>query len=558
MGIFIHLEISKSITRKEWEDVYNETLVLVDKFPLSERIKADIHGVDTICLAQTTEHIFPSSWGDKEKIGWATDGDLVTLRTAEEYFLPRDLIGEETVDEKAGDAILGACPAYLNYDFEDDRFVHAYHKWGSKTQGEPYHLYLLAIACLIEARLGTKAFVYGDITRGQCKKAVDLANKILENKIDMPDRCYVDRLMQRVRNLDFSEKEKIDIFETFYLGTKDASFGETMREYFSKESLNDYWEKRFEHSKIGTVGFNNIVGEYLLWGFEIDTLCKYIIFKDADGNTHYEEFVKRIMDAKLHLKEKNCKDPLMIDQEEEQPYSIWTLFAQFGFAGARNNKVDRYVPIEDIRSALRKGMAGKIDVDPIIDEYLKAESEQSKIKIRDNFDITQEELEQAAKQDSAETFSQMMETTRNVVSLAYSNYDINDLDDLIDYKSGKKVRKGLTEALGKSMLFLEEILSEPEYTELLKESTNEKYKWVVSQNRCVLIRKEDWEKIYRNLEDDPKSFGRYYSLMRVDTEKGEIYKMVRALMINDDLYHFSKELAETIKDTENKKDSGEE
>ena len=89
----------------------------------------------------------------------------------------------------------------------------------------------------------------------------------------------------------------------------------------------------------------------MLWGFEIDKLCKYINFTDDEGNEHYEDFVKRIMDAKLHLKDKNCADPLKIDQEEAQPYSIWTLMAQFGFAGARNKKVDRYIPIEDIRTA---------------------------------------------------------------------------------------------------------------------------------------------------------------------------------------------------------------
>ena len=63
MGIFIDLDISKSITKKEWEDVYNETLMLIEKLPLAERRKVDIHGVDTICLVKTAEHSFPPNWG---------------------------------------------------------------------------------------------------------------------------------------------------------------------------------------------------------------------------------------------------------------------------------------------------------------------------------------------------------------------------------------------------------------------------------------------------------------------------------------------------------------
>ncbi len=553
MGIFINLEISKSVTRKEWEDVYNETLLLVEKFPLAEWTVADIHGVGTYCFTKTEEHVFPSIRGNR--IGWSTNADLETLNDAEEYFLPKDLVEEKEIDENAGDAILGACPAYLTSYIDDDRFDHTYHKWGCKTQGRPYHIYLLAIACLIEARLGTKAFTYGDITRGQCRKAVDIANEYLEHKIDMPDRCYADRLMQRISKLDFSDKEKIAFFETFYLGTKDAAVGKAMRETFSKESLNDYWEKRFENQSVGTVGFDALVSEYLLLGFEIDTLCKYVNFKGSDGNMQYEKFIKLIMDAKLHLREKNCKDPLKIDQEEEQPYGVWTLFAQLVFAGAENNKVDRYVPIEDLRAALKRGMDGRIDVDSIIDEYLKDESEQGKIDIRDNNDITREELEQAVKQDPAETLCQIIENKKKALSESYARYDINDMNDLWRYKSGQKICPGLAEALGKSRLFLEKMLSEPRYAELSSKSTIEKYKWLVLQNQRIWIRKEDWEQIYRNLENEPESFGRYYSLMRVDVGGGELYKMVRALMINNELYDFSKELAGKLKDKDGKTDS---
>jgi hypothetical protein len=199
MGIFINLEISKSVTKPEWEAVYEETLQLIKNLPLAERRQVDIHGVDTVCLVKTEEHEFSFSRSRcRKKIGWTADGDLETLKVAEKYFLPRDLIGDDAIEEDAGDAMLGACPAYLNYDWKDERFTHVYSEWGAKTQGEPYHLYLLAVACLIEARLGTKAFVYGDITRGQCKTAVEIANEFLDHKIEMPDRCYADRLMRRV------------------------------------------------------------------------------------------------------------------------------------------------------------------------------------------------------------------------------------------------------------------------------------------------------------------------------------------------------------------------
>jgi hypothetical protein len=489
-------------------------------------------------------------WSDhEERLGWKADGDLETLKTAEEYFLPRDLIGDNAIEEDAGDAMLGACPCYLDYDWDDKRFTHVYGRWGAKTQGEPYHMYLLAVACLIEARLGTKAFVYGDITRGQCKKAVEIANEFLDSKIEMPDRCYVDRLMRRVDALQLPESDKLNVFEVFYLGTKDAAFGETLRQYFPKKFLNAYWKNRFKNSKIGTIGFDKKVSEYLLWGFEIDNLCEFVNFKDDDGNMLYEKFVTRIMDAKLHLKDKNCADPLKIDQEEEYPYSIWTLFAQFGFAGAENKKVDRYVPMEEIRAALRKGLEDKFDVDAVIDEYLKNEAEQIKINLKDE-DVTEEQVVMAAKQDVAETFGQLMDRKKTELAESYAEYDINDLDDLMGYEKGDSIRPGLAESLGKSRKFLDGILAEPAFSELSNKSVEEKFRWIVSQNRYILIKKTDWEQIYKNLEEKPDSFARYYSLMRVDSGKNNLSLITSALMVNDELYIYTKELKDNIKESE--------
>ena len=130
----------------------------------------------------------------------------------------------------------------------------------------------------------------------------------------------------------------------------------------------------------------------------------------------------------------------------------------------------------------------------------------------------------------------------------YEKYDINDLDDLMGYETGDTVRPGLAKSLGVSRKNLDEILNEPKFTELLGKSASEKYRWIIDHNRYILIRKTDWEQVYKNLEESPDSFARYYSLIRVDSGKNDIYKMTSALMINDELYQYTKELAETTKE----------
>lgn len=81
----------------------------------------------------------------------------------EDYYLPRNLVGREKTDSDDQDAMMGVLEDCMDYDWEEKMLGSTYSLWGAKTQGHPYHMYLLSIACLIEDRLGEKAFVYGDI-----------------------------------------------------------------------------------------------------------------------------------------------------------------------------------------------------------------------------------------------------------------------------------------------------------------------------------------------------------------------------------------------------------
>lgn len=91
MGIQICLSISKSVTKEEWMEVYEETLKLVEAFPFAEMRKVNCSGIETSCLVRTVEREESYEWhNDKTRIGWETDGDYLTMKTAESYYLPKD------------------------------------------------------------------------------------------------------------------------------------------------------------------------------------------------------------------------------------------------------------------------------------------------------------------------------------------------------------------------------------------------------------------------------------------------------------------------------------
>lgn len=92
MRLCINLDISKSVTKEEWKNVYEETLFLVKVFPLAELQERRIQGEMSPCLVRTQEHTI--TYGPNEKyirVGWSAAGNYEDLNFATECFLPRCL-----------------------------------------------------------------------------------------------------------------------------------------------------------------------------------------------------------------------------------------------------------------------------------------------------------------------------------------------------------------------------------------------------------------------------------------------------------------------------------
>jgi len=59
MGIFIYEAVPKSVTKAEWEKVYEETLVLVDAFPFAEMGTVTYAGKKSdVCIFNGAEPVY--------------------------------------------------------------------------------------------------------------------------------------------------------------------------------------------------------------------------------------------------------------------------------------------------------------------------------------------------------------------------------------------------------------------------------------------------------------------------------------------------------------------
>ena len=92
--------------------------------------------------------------------------------------------------------------------------------------------------------------------------------------------------------------------------------------------------------------------------------------------------------------------------------------------------------------------------------------------------------------------------------------------------------------------FLETILEEKEYLDLVQQDVDTQFSWLIQQNRYYCIRQEDWERIYQKLQDSD-GFARYYSLFRIQLTNQDLRKMAIAFLLNDEVWKFSGVLEES-------------
>ena len=122
------------------------------------------------------------------------------------------------------------------------------------------------------------------------------------------------------------------------------------------------------------------------------------------------------------------------------------------------------------------------------------------------------------------------------------DYDIYDSSLLKYYKKGDTVSPEIEDALVKFRELSEQVFKEPKFLSLTNKIVDEKIELVLQSYPDILLRDCDWEKICKDIEEHPESFARYYSISRICMNTSGIKNICIALIINDDVYEYSKEL----------------
>ena len=532
MGIYICLEIApKRIEPENWRKAYHESLRLVENYPFLDICFKEYYGKKYEFACRTAH----KKKNEQDDFGyWETCGNMLHGQNTEWFGVYEDLNQYRSIFPSQKDTIEEPDILLAQYGIPYTKRV-----FENKTQGEDSHIYLLAIACLICHRFSYAATVYGDISAGQCRKAVRWANQFLEEPIEVPVNAQASCLLSRIEKMGYSELETMKWFYQLTLEEKNWEMGELIRQHLSEESIHRYYKERLlkyyepgQPFRVETA----VMKEYLRMGFSFQGLCEILAVDSEGPELDERELLKIFLKMKLHVKEKNTRDfsiPFCQQGDHEEvgnvKYQIVQVMSRM--MGAGNWNVDAYIPLEEIYAQCQKILHIPLDRLTVIGDEILVQMEESE----------KESAQKLFYDDHDSKFAKIV----NKYSELDEQYDICEPEQLIDFKKGARVEPRIQE--GMKRIFKKLHTFAREEAEVFFSLSQDERKHGFLKNLHFLISEEIRERIFRNIMDD-KFILRYVALSIVDVRMEKIAQVVQYCYWNPELLDYYWELTETQED----------
>ncbi len=439
MGIYIALDIYPNrISQEKWKIAFDETVRLLNAYSFMDKVVDEKNGLKYTYLTKSRykKHLYEGYYG-----GW------------------------HIIDEDEEVELYDCIEAYLNNDCQTIWFVN--------TKGKRWHIYLLAMACLLTSYFPENIHVYGDITTYQCIQALNWINQILDRKIDMPIVFKKKELLERLKKQ--LDNQLLNQFYDNSLSDRDKDLGNFIRLHFSEEEIYQFYKNKFSLFHIKSYEFQKILREYLEMEFSFEDLIKMMKECRVDLN----DLVEILLNWQLHIKDKKyMKHSELFDKVYEN---------LFGFY---HRPIQSYCSLDKMEMVL----GGEVNVEELV----------NKEELRKNLceEILEEDLE----------------------------YDIIFFEQFSHFYKGCKVMKELDEMMRENIRFLKKN-AQSYYQHYLTLNRKERENWFIKNNQYMLLSKEMWDHIFERVMDNVYVF-RLIALFCVDCYQSNIYQFIKMLVSN--------------------------
>lgn len=283
MGVHIYLDIiPQRIDARVWAELYAETLVLLRSHP-TVLMGLGTRSVAGIRLAMYTREIEHHPDQPARRY-WCVSGDFTSRRTGETFTMYRDLQHYAPAGKVKFEDIL------LHDPGEEGEATGVF---SAKTQGEPYHIAILAAAMMVESRLPQQAIVSGEIDREQARAAQAWAQEVLKCKLALPVRVDIPALYQRL-SAQLSGRELLNRFDDLLLAAPDEKMAACCR-YFERELLDRWLSERLAAlPSVHSLGAIELFIRWLNVTGDLESLCRLACLHEQGPRSDPLEFAQAL------------------------------------------------------------------------------------------------------------------------------------------------------------------------------------------------------------------------------------------------------------------------
>lgn len=343
MGLFIHLSINfRGITEEAWETAWHESLDIFKKFPLP------LFTYDVETKYGKERHVYSRNLildpGTKEE-RWYLDGDLLSRQYAETFELYRHLAAYTKESGQHG------CYDHSVFKTDEPQYPSSSNSvelWGSKTQGYPFHLALVAAGIMLENKFPGHCYLHGDIHYKQVEVMLNWLEITFGKKYALPICFDPSRLFQQLHLVYGKRKQAaIERFASLYKG-EDYDLLKAMSSVIGEKEALVYWTKELNHyNSLDQLGAQGIVRTVLEVTEDVQALINFVENANAVRRSTQKAF-----DLSYLLKQL-CSDFIFIHPTERE------------YARSLTQRGDDMQTIDDVFRQLFLKMAGMPYVSPL-------------------------------------------------------------------------------------------------------------------------------------------------------------------------------------------------
>jgi hypothetical protein len=284
MGIYVSLDIFPDrIDADAWRAYYEHTLRFLRAFPEGTVVDSRQETVGRFKRWVYTRDIERDA-NDPTQRRWRIVGTLEGLKTAEDFDLWADLEAyrRQNREDSTGANILDTAT--------QGHAKGARRVFDAKTQGEPYHFALLAIATLAEWRFPGSALAGGTIDSGQAEQARALLRDLLGEVGPLPLLTDPARLYPTIL-ASGRGVAAVDRFMDLYRGEQGEGLA-ALVEYADPDSLATWFERQLAHYQPGQLGVHWLYSDWLNATRDVEGLARMACLHERGPRFAPHDFVE--------------------------------------------------------------------------------------------------------------------------------------------------------------------------------------------------------------------------------------------------------------------------